>query len=98
MNKTLLVIAPGRGSGEAVYNLLVAETGEHLASHVCSSHAFAPNDLYFARDDRKEEYAQQFGEVDIRFINDTDITGDVLIERNKQFYEAHFNAAQEEQQ
>ena len=55
--KTLLVIAPKRESGmvDTVYHLLVAETGEHLASHLCSHYGFAYNDLYGTREERKEE-------------------------------------------
>lgn len=38
-NKTLLIITPSEGIN-CVFNLLVAKTGEHLASHICSNQFF----------------------------------------------------------
>ena len=79
---TLLVIHPGRDSGDSVYTLLVAETGEPLASHLCSHAGFAPGDLYHNRKERKSEWAERFGEVEISFLEDTDISDEELIARN----------------
>ena len=56
-NKTLLVIVPeSTVMNDCVFHLLVAETGEHLASHFCSNATFAPGDLYFGRKERIKEY------------------------------------------
>lgn len=86
--KTLLVIAPGsdNSSGDCCYSLLVAETGEHLASHLCSSSGFAYGDLYGRRQERKDELGKRFGEIEIKFINDTDISEKQLLERNRIWY------------
>ena len=87
-DKTLLVIAPGRNEvrGDAVYSILVAETGEALASHVCSSSGFAMGDLYERREERKEEWGKRFGEIEVKFINETDITSEELIKRNHEWH------------
>ena len=86
-NKTLLVIAPGRDvRQDAVFNLLVADTGEHLASHLCSHYGFAKSDLYEGRPERIEEFTKRFGEIDVKYIDETDISEEQLLERNKKWY------------
>lgn len=85
-DKTLLVIAPSEGRN-CVFNILVAETGEHLASHFCSSEGFAYGDLYSGRPERIEEWTKRFGELDVKYIKDTGITEEQLLARNKEWYE-----------
>ena len=87
--KTLLVITPpdDKMLRDCVFNILVAETGEHLASHFCSSAGFAYDDLYNTRNERKKELVKRFGELEVKFINKTSITEDELIKRNKIWYE-----------
>lgn len=84
-NKTLLVIAPSQGR-DCVFNLLVAETGEHLASHFCSSEGFAYGDLYATRKERIEEWTKRFGEFEVKYLNETGITEEQLLERNKDWF------------
>ena len=85
--KTLLVIDPGREvRSDCVFHLLVAETGEHLASHLCSSAGFAYGDLYADRTERIKEWTERFGELEVKYIDETDITGEELVERNKKWY------------
>ena len=80
----LLVIVPGKYvMHDCMFHLLVADTGEHIAQHCCSGYGFAYNDLYGNNPELIEELAKRFGEVDVKFIDETNITGDVLIERNK---------------
>src|SRR5688572_26737992 len=89
MKKTLLVIAPGTDVYEdCVFNLLVAETGEHLASHFCSNYSFAYGDLYAHRPERIEEWTKRFGEMEVKYIDQTDITSDELHARNKTWFES----------
>lgn len=84
--KTLLVIVPGSNSYMGnIFHLLVAETGEGLASHICSHSAYAKGDLYENRPDLIEELRKRFGEVEVKFIDETDITYDQLLERNKEW-------------
>lgn len=89
MNKTQLVIVPGRdASADSIFSLLVAETGEHLASHLCSHHSFAMGDLYESRNERKEELKKRFGEIDVKYIDDLDLTVDQIVERNNAWFES----------
>ena len=87
-NKTILVIDPGSQTRQdAVFHLLVMETGEHLASHLCSHAGFAPGDLYYDRPERIKKWEKRFGEIEVKFIDEVDITEDELVERNKKWYE-----------
>ncbi len=87
MEKTQLVICPSKKTrGDAVYVILVAETGEGLASHLCSSAAYAKGDLYSNRKERIKEWKDRFGEVKVDFIDDIDLDESVLLERNQQFH------------
>lgn len=85
--KTLLVIAPGQDVQEdAVFHILVAETGEHLASHVCSQAGFAYGDLYADRPERIKKWKERFGELEVKYINQTNITEEELKERNNDWF------------
>lgn len=85
--KTTLIIAPGRDVfHDCLFNLLVAETGEHLCSHFCSNYSFAYGDLYGNRPEKIKEYKERFGEVEVKYIDETDITPEELMKRNKNFY------------
>ena len=95
--KTLLVIVPGRTQvTDETFSLVVAETGEHLASHFCSNYLFAPGDLYEGRPERKEEWGKRFGEIEIKFIDETDITIEELTKRNHKWYEENKTVQNEE--
>jgi hypothetical protein len=85
---TLLVIDPGRKNyEEGVFDILVAETGEHLASHFCSNYSFAYGDLYGNRPERIKEWTERFGELEVKFIDETDITVEELVARNQKWYD-----------
>lgn len=87
--KTLLVIVPGRDVNvDAVFHILVAETGEHLASHLCSHFGFAYGDLYANRPERIAEWTKRFGEIEVKYIDDINISEDELIKRNHAWHEA----------
>jgi hypothetical protein len=84
--KTLLVIVPGSTVMQpCVFDILVADTGEHLAAHFCSNSTFAYNDLYGTRAERKEAWQERFGEVEVKFIDETELSLEELIERNKNY-------------
>jgi hypothetical protein len=88
--KTLLVVVKGNSFGssdDASYHLLVAETGEHLASHICSHEGYAKSDLYTGRQERIKEFTERFGEIEVKHLSETDITESELFERNKKWYE-----------
>lgn len=89
---TLLVIVPGRnasvGPYGAPFTLVVADTGEWLASHFCSNYMFAYGDLYASRKDRVEEWTKRFGEIEVKYIDETDITEEELIRRNEEWHKS----------
>lgn len=87
--KTLLVITPGRNAiKDDVFDILVAETGEHLASHFCNHYTFAYGDLYANRPERIAKWTERFGEFEVKYIDDTDLSEAELVSRNKQWYQS----------
>lgn len=85
--KTLLVIAPGKNvDHDCVFNILNAETGEHLASHFCSNWTFAWGDLYARRPERIEDWTKRFGEFEVKYIDESGISEEELLKRNKSWF------------
>ena len=58
-------------SGEGLYTL-VTEYGECLASHLCSSAAFAKGDLEGNRPERQKEWKKRFGDYQVMFLSEQD--------------------------
>ena len=85
---TLLVIVPSSDTTrDAIFSLVVAETGEGLASHLCSHSAYAAADLILQRPERIEKYTKRFGEYDVKFIDrQNEVTYEELLKRNKEFH------------
>ena len=83
--KQLLIIDPGSNVWESTFNLLVAATGEHLYSWVCSHSGFAKFDLV---ERNVEELTKRFGDFEVKFIDETLITSDELHERNDNWYKS----------
>lgn len=75
----------GMESIDGVY-YLITEEGEVLATHWCSSKWYAIGDLYEHRPERIEEYSNRFGEFEVLYLGDDDMTNDELHERNQRFY------------
>jgi len=92
MKKTLLVIAPSVGY-DCPFHILVAETGEHLASHFCTNERYAYGDLYADRKERIEEWTKRFGEFEVKYLNQTEITPEDLFARNEVWYNSHKHKA-----
>ena len=91
--KTLLVIVSGEQNDWGQhFGLLNSETGEYLASHICSHAGFAYSDLYGNRKERIKEYSERFGEVEVKFLEDSGIPEDELINKNKEFYKDQIEA------
>lgn len=88
MSKVLLVIVPTNSfvTGDIAFALLHADTGEFLASHICSSRNYAYGDLYGHRPERQERWKSRFGEIEVKHLDDTDISISDLISRNKEWY------------
>lgn len=80
----LYIVDNGKVMDDTLY-ALVAETGEALAGHLCSSKSFAKGDLYENRPERKEEYKKRFGNVEVLFLGDDEMTEDELMKRHKEW-------------
>jgi hypothetical protein len=68
--------------GDHVY-YLIAEDGEMIASHICSSRVYAPGDLWDRRKERQEQYAHKNIE-ELVWLEDSDISEEELRRRNKE--------------
>ena len=79
----LYIVGPKKG-GEGVYSI-VTEEGEGLASHYCSHKCYARNDLEARRPERQEEWKKRFGEYEVLFIGDDELTREKLLERNAEW-------------
>lgn len=91
--KTLLVIVSGaKNDWGQSFSLLNSETGEYLASHLCSHAGFAYSDLYGGRKERQKEYAERFGDVEVKFLEDSGISEEELISKNHEFYKDQIEA------
>jgi hypothetical protein len=91
MKKLYIVDGTGRG-GEGIYHL-IADDGEHLANHFCSSAGFAKGDLESRRPERQKEWKERFGEYQVLWLGEDDMTLEKIKELNKKWYE---NNKQEE--
>ena len=81
----LYIIGPGKdgmGTGEGPY-AIITENGVALASHFCSNIIFAKADLILRRPERIEKWKKEFGELDVLFIGEDDMTVQKLIELNR---------------
>lgn len=74
--------ANGTDSIDGMY-YLIAETGECLASHCCSCKYFAKSDLYKRRQERIEEFTKRFGDIEVLYLGEDDMTVDKLMDLNK---------------
>ena len=72
------------GEGEGVY-FLITEEGEGLANHFCSNASFARHNLEGGRPERQKEWKKEFGDYEVLYIGDDEMTKDELIKRNKEF-------------
>jgi hypothetical protein len=81
-----IIVPPGSDAqhmGEGVYSLL-AEDGECLASHYCSSSYFAPSDLYEQRPERKPMFDAK-GITEWAWLAESGLTLAELVKRNHEF-------------
>lgn len=69
--------------GFNVFLLVVKSTGNVIADHACSDPKYAKGDLHDRREDRKEQWKKLFGEYEVKYLEDSDITTEELIRRNR---------------
>lgn len=70
---------------DTVFYLFDPDTGEVLASHLCSCAAFAPGDLHNDRPERLKKWEETFGEkTEAKFIGKTNYDWDEIYKKNQQ--------------
>lgn len=79
-----LYIAGPENDGQGAY-YLISEKGECLASHFCSNNSFAKGDLEGRRPERQKKWKEKFGNYDILFLGEDDMTMEKIRELNEQF-------------
>lgn len=80
----LYIICP-EDEGNGVYGL-VSEEGEGLASHLCSSKCYAKGDLEERRPERQKAWKEKFGNYEVIFLGEDDMTREKLVELNEKFH------------
>lgn len=89
MSKTKLYIVSNSEDGkqniDGVY-VLVDEKGKCLYSHWCSSKCYAKEDLIERRPERIEEYKKEYGEYEVLYLGEDDMTLEKLVELTNKNY------------
>lgn len=70
---------------DGVY-LLISEQGECFYGHWCSCRGYAKGDLVLRRPERIKQLEEKFGQFELIHLGEDEMTLDVLIERNEEFY------------
>ena len=78
------VAGDGTNDIDGVY-YLITETGECLASNFCSCKYFAKGDLYERRPERIEEFTKRFGDIEVSYLGEDDMTIDKLMDFSKKW-------------
>lgn len=88
-----------RTKGDGVYSL-IHESGESLASHLCSHLGFAAGDLIMQRPERQEEWTKRFGPlepIELVWLDDVPkAEQDELVARNHALHELYLAEHPEE--
>ena len=75
----------GKEVGEGYYNL-VDENGKGLYNHFCSSASYAKGDLIENRPERIEECKKRYGEYEVLFLGEDDMTMEEIVKRNHDWF------------
>ena len=82
--KTLIIYPKSTVYKDSSFYLLDPDTGEVLATHLCSGAEWAKNDLHDGRPQRLEEWRNKFGkETEAKFIDETDYNWDEIYDKNQ---------------
>lgn len=76
----------GKKSIGGIY-YLITENGEVLYSHWCSSMGYAKGDLIDNRPERIKKCKEEYGEYQVLFLGEDDMTFEKLQELNEKFGE-----------
>lgn len=79
----------GKDNIDGIY-FLISEEGEVLYDHWCSNKYFAKGDLIEQRRERIKECKEKFGEYQVLYLGEDEITREKLTELNKKWNEKHY--------
>ena len=83
--KTLVIYPDSKTHRDSLFYLLNPDTGEVLASHLCSHSGFAKGDLHDTRKDRLEKWKEEFGDdTEAKFIDETDYNWNEIYAKNQE--------------
>ncbi len=85
MKKTKLYVVSNSKDGKQNIDgtyMLIDEEGKALYSHWCSSKYYAKGDLIEQRPERIEECKKEYGEYEVLFLGEDDMTMEKLLELN----------------
>ena len=85
MEKKKLYIVGPQNEGEGVY-FLIADDGEGLASHYCSSLSYAYADLAGERPERQKKWKEQYGDYQVFAIGEDSMTRKRILELSEEWY------------
>lgn len=83
--KLLVIVLTGSNDLGEHYAILDSDSGEYLAGHLCSHKGYAYGDLYGNCPERQEKWKERFGEIEVKFLEETDISEEELVKRNHSF-------------
>ena len=85
MEKKILVIYPQSTAHiDACFYILDPDTGEVLATHLCSGAEWAKKDLHDGRPQRLEKWRNKFGkDTEAKFIDETDYNWEEIYAKNQ---------------
>jgi len=84
--KTLVIFSGPKVYGDTLFFLIDPETGELLASHLCSSSNFAKMDLHDGRRERLENWKKKYNDkTEAKFLYETNYRLDEVCEKVNQY-------------
>ena len=83
--KTLVIYPDSKTNHDSAFYILDPETGECLATHLCSHSGYARSDLHDSRQKRLDEWKIKFGEdTEAKFIDETSYDWSEIFRKNQE--------------
>lgn len=75
---------------------LISEVGELLAQHICSDISWAMGDLEGRRPERQAQWRERYGDYEVLYIGDDEMTESELQQRHRKWADGLSNSEGEE--
>lgn len=84
--KKILVIYPSSSNNDStIFYIFDPDTGEALASHLCSDAGFAKSDLHDGRPERLAKWEKRYGKkTEAKFVEETDYKWEEIYKKNQE--------------